>query len=313
MASVSAYYVTGLTVKAAIRNDSLLFADVILEAMESYDALSIADYDITCTEIGNTGEYHATWPTWLDVGLYTIQFMPLAGGTIAETDFLNRFAAQSYYYDGTNLIPDWAFKIAGIASPVTDSGEKRVKDILVDTATLGTPVALDGGAATVGGMLTKMADDNGGADFDATTDSLEAIGAKVILLGTGSVTVSSPVASDTKVSLRRGDDQQDGIAGALEWSSTGGDWLGGDITSATVAFRANHKRDGTNINKAGSIISPTATQVVRVELTSTETVLFTENGSMWDYGVQVTSSTGGVQTIAANDVTVFSDIFASTA
>lgn len=37
---------------------------------------------------------------------------------------------------------------------------------------IGTPVALDGGAATLGGMLTKMADDNAGADFNAGTDSL---------------------------------------------------------------------------------------------------------------------------------------------
>jgi hypothetical protein len=37
---------------------------------------------------------------------------------------------------------------------------------------IGTPVALDGGAATLGGMLTKIADDNGGADYDAATDSL---------------------------------------------------------------------------------------------------------------------------------------------
>lgn len=40
---------------------------------------------------------------------------------------------------------------------------------------IGTPVALDGGDASLAGMLTKMADDNGGASFDATTDSLEKI------------------------------------------------------------------------------------------------------------------------------------------
>jgi len=40
---------------------------------------------------------------------------------------------------------------------------------------IGTPVALDGGSATVSSMLTKMADDNGGASFDATTDSQTAI------------------------------------------------------------------------------------------------------------------------------------------
>ncbi len=37
---------------------------------------------------------------------------------------------------------------------------------------IGTPVALDGAAATLGGMLTNLADDNGGATFDATNDSL---------------------------------------------------------------------------------------------------------------------------------------------
>jgi hypothetical protein len=52
-------------------------------------------------------------------------------------------------------------------------------DIETDTqdiqSKIGTPVALDAGAATLGAMLVKMADDNAGADFDATTDSLQAI------------------------------------------------------------------------------------------------------------------------------------------
>ncbi len=45
------------------------------------------------------------------------------------------------------------------------------------------PVALDSGGATIGGMLTKIADDNGGADFDAADDSLERI-ANTAPLGT---------------------------------------------------------------------------------------------------------------------------------
>ena len=40
---------------------------------------------------------------------------------------------------------------------------------------IGTPIALDGGSATIGSMLTKIADDNSGSDFDATTDSLQAL------------------------------------------------------------------------------------------------------------------------------------------
>jgi hypothetical protein len=55
------------------------------------------------------------------------------------------------------------------------AGAVALDSTVAKEATIGTPVALDGGAATIGGMLTKMADDNGGADFDATDDSLNAI------------------------------------------------------------------------------------------------------------------------------------------
>jgi hypothetical protein len=48
------------------------------------------------------------------------------------------------------------------------------------TASVGTLVALDGGAATIGGMLTKLADDSGGAAFDATTHSLAKLSAAVV-------------------------------------------------------------------------------------------------------------------------------------
>jgi hypothetical protein len=44
---------------------------------------------------------------------------------------------------------------------------------------IGTPVALDSGLATLSGMLTKIADDNGGADFDAEHDSLHTLETKV--------------------------------------------------------------------------------------------------------------------------------------
>jgi len=44
---------------------------------------------------------------------------------------------------------------------------------------IGTPVALDSGTASISGMLTKIADDNGGADFDAEHDSLHTLETKV--------------------------------------------------------------------------------------------------------------------------------------
>lgn len=64
-------------------------------------------------------------------------------------------------------------------------------DLSPVTNLIGTPVALDGGSATIAGMLTKMADDNGGASFDAGTDSLEKLYGSVVVGVPTSVTAGS--------------------------------------------------------------------------------------------------------------------------
>lgn len=75
--------------------------------------------------------------------------------------------------------PDGAFATGAgsvtfffIVSGVLDQAETFV---LTDgiSSLIGTPVALDGGAATIAGMLTKMVDDNDGADFDAGLHALK--------------------------------------------------------------------------------------------------------------------------------------------
>jgi len=53
-----------------------------------------------------------------------------------------------------------------------DATEAKQNTII---ATLGTVPALDGAAQTVGAAIGKLADDNGGADYDAGTDSQEKI------------------------------------------------------------------------------------------------------------------------------------------
>jgi len=50
---------------------------------------------------------------------------------------------------------------------------------------IGTPADIDTGGATLADNLKKMADDNGGDDFDATTDSLEKIRNAVDATSTG--------------------------------------------------------------------------------------------------------------------------------
>ena len=75
------------------------------------------------------------------------------------------------------LIDDEHYRFTGRTAQdgVADSIERRIKDI-------GVPIALDGGVITLAGMLTKMADDNGGVDFDATTGSQQEIGTNIDLI-----------------------------------------------------------------------------------------------------------------------------------
>jgi hypothetical protein len=51
----------------------------------------------------------------------------------------------------------------------------RGTDSAALATTIGTPANIDSGGATIADNLKKLADDNGGLDFDATTDSQEAI------------------------------------------------------------------------------------------------------------------------------------------
>ncbi len=107
MATAAAYYVTGVTVKAVIRNNSRKFIVVTdLENLvyEDYNVANIDTYAIDCTEEGNTAEYYFTWPSNLVIGQYAVQFIPAVGSPVVETDFQNRFAAQSFYWSGSILI-----------------------------------------------------------------------------------------------------------------------------------------------------------------------------------------------------------------
>lgn len=73
-----------------------------------------------------------------------------------------------------------AMKLAPSAGePATGSVDAHLDVIEIDARNaadnIGTAISIDGGTPTLAGMLTKMADDNGGADFDATTASLNEI------------------------------------------------------------------------------------------------------------------------------------------
>jgi len=120
-------------------------------------------------------------------------------------------------------------------------------DTIVTTNTnIGTPVALDGGAATVGGMLTKMADDSGGSGFDAETDSQEAIANSITAAADA---IYNPDTSSTIVT-----GNQDSGTWASTATNDGTYWDIGDLGSGIeVVCECNlgTNRDATSVTITG--------------------------------------------------------------
>ena len=80
--------------------------------------------------------------------------------------------------NGTNLFEIVRALAGATFDTATDSNEQLQADgvaIQTEVDKIGVIPALDGAGQTIGAAIAKLADDNGGADFDATTDSLQAI------------------------------------------------------------------------------------------------------------------------------------------
>jgi hypothetical protein len=97
-----------------------------------------------------------------------------------STDSLNVAATLQNTIDGKvdTAITDIGTVDGKVDTAITDINtvDGKVDTAILGIATIdgkvGVPIALDGGLETIASMLTKMADDNDGADFEAATDSL---------------------------------------------------------------------------------------------------------------------------------------------
>lgn len=119
-------------------------------------------------------------------------------------------------------------KLFDVATPaLTSASVNQTGD---SYAKIGTPVALDGGAATIGGMLTKMADDNSGGTFDATYDSLNKI--KGAVTAGVAVTIQASSNVETTGTLIGG-------TYASTYLSNGTYWVTAPVTPAVGGFGLN--------------------------------------------------------------------------
>ena len=102
--------------------------------------------------------------------IYEGQFVFLVSGTGQD-----QVGRVTNYVGATRVATVETTMNGWVVQPDATTGYIMIPTLDIVPTLLGTPIALDGAAATIAAMLTKMADDNGGADFDATTDSQQAI------------------------------------------------------------------------------------------------------------------------------------------
>jgi hypothetical protein len=78
------------------------------------------------------------------------------------------------------------------ASPTQQEREFQFGLNQEDITAIGTPISIDGGTATLAGMITKLADDNNGLTYDATTDSLNKLKSAIIEGVPAAITTAVP-------------------------------------------------------------------------------------------------------------------------
>lgn len=95
-------------------------------------------------------------------------------------------------------------------------------------------------------------------------------GAQLAKIGTGSATITAPVAESDDVTIVQGDDYDNDESVSLEWTCSDGTWPT-DLTSATIEFGVIDGSNSQVLSTSGTVVTPTGTQKVRVELTDTQT------------------------------------------
>lgn len=144
-----------------------------------------------------------TYAIYLPEGMLVHQsnLTTILGTSLTET-------VAGYLAAGVKKLLDVAAPVFTLAS-VNQTGDASAK--------LGTPIALNGGTATIAGMLTKMVDDNGGASFVSATDSLNKLSTTVVA-GTTS-TVNANANTETTGTLVSGTSASTYLSNNVSWTT----------------------------------------------------------------------------------------------
>ncbi len=119
------------------------------------------------------------------------------------------------------------------------------------------------------------------------------------------VTVTGPLVASDVIEIVQGDSYYNADGRALEWTSTS--WP--DLTGATVVFSAkNNLTTALDIaNHAMTVVTPTGTAKVRLELAASDTISLALGAKAYSWDVQATLTNGHVVTLVRGQMTVHED------
>ena len=222
---------TAKTVYATIRSAArLMWNTAGTPAFEALTVANWADYDIALTESpADSYFYVGTWPAGVSTdSWYWLDVYEQAGAGPAIADTL--IGGIIGYWDGTVLSP-WAADTVQVAGTAQTAGDL--------VGILGTPANIDSGGATIADNLKKIADDNGGASFDATVSSLNKLSTAVV---TGvAATLQALANTETTGTLISG-------TFASTYLSNGTSWVLAPVTPAVVEAGSALSPFGLNTN-----------------------------------------------------------------
>ncbi|KKN06569.1 hypothetical protein LCGC14_1075850 [marine sediment metagenome] len=126
--------------------------------------------DVNLTEMGGVAQSATDLKDFADAGydpaVNKVEGVKLVDTTTANSDMVGTDGANTTVPDAAGVAPT----VAEIQAEMEENGAS-ILDTLQDR--LGTPANIDTGGATIADNLKKLADDNGGLSFDATTESLK--------------------------------------------------------------------------------------------------------------------------------------------
>jgi len=146
------------------------------------------------------------------------------------TDSLEAIADSSATGISSQQVRDAMLLAPTPGTPAVDSIDEHLDDLVT---AIGTPIALDSGIASIAGMLTKMADNNDGADFDASTDSLSEL-----TVGSGTADWSSVEKEQIRDALGVDGNKTAATGGQLQTVDTVVDGIMTELDSAVYGLSA---------------------------------------------------------------------------